>query len=131
MFPVFFFLVAALVASTTMTRMVDENRLQMGTLKALGYSNVSIAGKYLLYGIAASILGSIVGIAVGFVVFPTIFWYAYRTMMFSIPTFTLHFYRPGIGQHGPQRGGHRPCHLQACRASLKENPPPCCCPVRL
>ena len=45
-FPVFFFLVAALVASTTMTRMVDENRLQMGTLKALGYSNVSIAGKY-------------------------------------------------------------------------------------
>ena len=109
-FPVFFFLVAALVASTTMTRMVDENRLQMGTLKALGYSNTSIAGKYLLYGIAASVLGSIVGIAVGFVVFPTIFWYAYRTMMFSIPTFTLHFYRPGIGQHGPQRGGHRPCH---------------------
>ena len=47
-FPVFFFLVAALVASTTMTRMVDENRLQMGTLKALGYSNASIAGKYLL-----------------------------------------------------------------------------------
>ena len=110
-FPVFFFLVAALVASTTMTRMVDENRLQMGTLKALGYSNVSIAGKYLLYGIAASILGSIVGIAVGFVVFPTIFWYAYRTMMFSLP----HLYPallpgPGTGQHGPQRGGHRPCH---------------------
>ena len=46
-FPVFFFLVAALVATTTMTRMVDENRLQMGTLKALGYSNFSIAGKYL------------------------------------------------------------------------------------
>ena len=46
-FPVFFFLVAALVATTTMTRMVDENRLQMGTLKALGYTKAAIAGKYL------------------------------------------------------------------------------------
>ena len=120
-FPVFFFLVAALVASTTMTRMVDENRLQMGTLKALGYSNVSIAGKYLLYGIAASILGSIVGIAVGFVVFPTIFWYAYRTMMFSIPTFTLHFY-PGLalGSMALSAAVIGLATLQACRASLKE-----------
>ena len=120
-FPVFFFLVAALVASTTMTRMVDENRLQMGTLKALGYSNVSIAGKYLLYGIAASVLGSIVGIAVGFVVFPTIFWYAYRTMMFSIPTFTLHFY-PGLalGSMALSAAVIGLATLQACRASLKE-----------
>ena len=120
-FPVFFFLVAALVATTTMTRMVDENRLQMGTLKALGYSNVSIAGKYLLYGIAASILGSIVGIAVGFVVFPTIFWYAYRTMMFSIPTFTLHFY-PGLalGSMALSAAVIGLATLQACRASLKE-----------
>ena len=120
-FPVFFFLVAALVATTTMTRMVDENRLQMGTLKALGYSNVSIAGKYLLYGIAASVLGSIVGIAVGFVVFPTIFWYAYRTMMFSIPTFTLHFY-PGLalGSMALSAAVIGLATLQACRASLKE-----------
>ena len=120
-FPVFFFLVAALVASTTMTRMVDENRLQMGTLKALGYSNASIAGKYLLYGIAASVLGSIVGIAVGFVVFPTIFWYAYRTMMFSIPTFTLHFY-PGLalGSMTLSAAVIGLATLQACRASLKE-----------
>ena len=120
-FPVFFFLVAALVASTTMTRMVDENRLQMGTLKALGYSNTSIAGKYLLYGIAASVLGSIVGIAVGFVVFPTIFWYAYRTMMFSLPTFTLHFY-PGLalGSMALSAAVIGLATLQACRASLKE-----------
>ena len=120
-FPVFFFLVAALVATTTMTRMVDENRLQMGTLKALGYSNTSIAGKYLLYGIAASVLGSIVGIAVGFVVFPTIFWYAYRTMMFSIPTFTLHFY-PGLalGSMALSAAVIGLATLQACRASLKE-----------
>lgn len=120
-FPVFFFLVAALVASTTMTRMVDENRLQMGTLKALGYSNTSIAGKYLLYGIAASVLGSIVGIAVGFVVFPTIFWYAYRTMMFSLPTFTLHFYPSlALGSMALSAAVIGLATLQACRASLKE-----------
>ena len=120
-FPVFFFLVAALVASTTMTRMVDENRLQMGTLKALGYSNASIAGKYLLYGIAASVLGSIVGIAVGFVVFPTIFWYAYRTMMFSLPTFTLHFY-PGMAAAsvGISAAVIGFATWYACRSSLAE-----------
>ena len=90
-FPVFFFLVAALVATTTMTRMVDENRLQMGTLKALGYSNFSIAGKYLFYAMLATILGSIVGMVVGFVVFPIIIWNAYQ-LVFSLSTFTLHFY---------------------------------------
>ena len=63
-FPVFFFLVAALVATTTMTRMVDENRLQLGTLKALGYSNAKIAGKYLFYALSASVLGSIVGMVI-------------------------------------------------------------------
>ncbi len=93
-FPVFFFLVAALVATTTMTRMVDENRLQMGTLKALGYSNYRIAGKYLFYAMLASVLGSIVGMVVGFVVFPVIIWNAYQ-MVFTLPTFTLHFY-PGM-----------------------------------
>ncbi len=93
-FPVFFFLVAALVATTTMTRMVDENRLQMGTLKALGYSNSKIAAKYLFYALSTSVLGSIAGMAVGFVVFPLIIWKAY-TMIFSLPTFTLQFY-PGL-----------------------------------
>ena len=93
-FPVFFFLVAALVATTTMTRMVDENRLQMGTLKALGYSNASIAGKYLFYALTASVLGSMAGMVVGFVVFPSIIWYAYQ-LIFSLPTFTLRFY-PGM-----------------------------------
>ena len=120
-FPVFFFLVAALVASTTMTRMVDENRLQMGTLKALGYSSLSIAGKYLLYGIAASVLGSIVGMVIGFVVFPTIIWYAYRTVMFTIPTFSLHFY-PGMALASVAISAAviGLATLQACRASLKE-----------
>lgn len=57
----FFFLVAALVALTTMTRMVEEDRLQIGTLKALGYGKGSIMAKYLLYALAASVLGSAFG----------------------------------------------------------------------
>ena len=93
-FPIFFFLVAALVATTTMTRMVDESRLQLGTLKALGYSSAQISVKYLFYGAAASLLGSAVGMALGFVVFPSIIWKAY-TMLFQLPTFRLRFY-PGL-----------------------------------
>ena len=120
-FPVFFFLVAALVASTTMTRMVDENRLQLGTLKALGYSGASIAGKYLFYGIAASVLGSIVGMAVGFIVFPSIIWYAYRTVMFTLPTFHLRFY-PGMAAASVALSAAviGLATLQACRSCLKE-----------
>ena len=97
-FPVFFFLVAALVASTTMTRMVDENRLQMGTLKALGYSNGQIAAKYLFYALSASILGSVAGMALGFTVFPLIIWNAFG-MIFDVPTFRLAFY-PGMAAAG-------------------------------
>ena len=97
-FPVFFFLVAALVASTTMTRMVDENRLQMGTLKALGYSNGQIAAKYLFYALSASILGSFAGMALGFTVFPIIIWNAFG-MIFDVPTFQLTFY-PGTAAAG-------------------------------
>lgn len=79
-FPVFFFLVAALVCMTTMTRMVDEQRSTIGTLKALGYSRWQIAMKYILYSLSASILGSILGCAVGMVVFPYIIFYAWNTM---------------------------------------------------
>ena len=120
-FPVFFFLVAALVASTTMTRMVDENRLQMGTLKALGYSNTMIAGKYLLYGLAASVSGSIFGMVVGFIVFPTIIWQAYQTMMFQMPTFSLQFY-PGMAAGSVLLSAAviGIATWESCRASLKE-----------
>ena len=119
-FPVFFFLVAALVATTTMTRMVDENRLQMGTLKALGYSNAKIAGKYLFYALSASVLGSIAGMAIGFVVFPSIIWYAYQ-MIFSMPTFRLHFY-PGMAAASVAISAAviGLATWSACRASLKE-----------
>ena len=119
-FPVFFFLVAALVATTTMTRMVDENRLQMGTLKALGYSSLRIAGKYLFYALLASVLGSLFGMAVGFVVFPLIIWYAYE-MIFSLPTFTLQFY-PGMAaaSMGISAAVIGLSTWFACRTSLKE-----------
>lgn len=119
-FPVFFFLVAALVATTTMTRMVDENRLQMGTLKALGYSNASIAGKYLFYAMTASVLGSIAGMVVGFVVFPSIIWYAYQ-LIFNLPTFTLRFY-PGMAAASMAISAAviGLATWSACRSSLKE-----------
>ena len=119
-FPVFFFLVAALVATTTMTRMVDENRLQMGTLKALGYSNFSIAGKYLFYALLATILGSIVGMVVGFVVFPIIIWNAYQ-LVFTLPTFTLYFY-PGMAAAsvGISAAVIGFATWYACRSSLAE-----------
>lgn len=79
-FPVFFFLVAALVCMTTMTRMVDEQRNEMGTLKALGYSKLQIASKYIIYALIASILGSILGCSLGMYLFPTIIFNAWNTL---------------------------------------------------
>ena len=71
-FPVFFFLVAALISLTTMTRMVEEQRTQLGTLKALGYARRSIARKYLGYAFLATLFGSVIGILVGEKIFPYI-----------------------------------------------------------
>lgn len=79
-FPVFFFLVAALVCMTTMTRMVDEQRNEMGTLKALGYSKLQIASKYIIYALIASILGSILGCSLGMYLFPAVIFNAWNTL---------------------------------------------------
>lgn len=79
-FPVFFFLVAALVCMTTMTRMVDEQRNEMGTLKALGYSKLQIASKYIIYALIASILGSILGCSLGMYLFPIVIFNAWNTL---------------------------------------------------
>lgn len=79
-FPIFFFLVAALVCLTTMTRMVDEHRLEIGTLKALGYSRFAIAKKYVAYAALASISGGIFGAIVGLIAFPTIIYYTWGVM---------------------------------------------------
>lgn len=89
-FPVFFFFIAAMVCLTTMTRMVEEQRTEIGTLKALGYSRQAIASKYILYSLLASVSGSIVGLAIGFTMFPTVIFDAYG-IMFSLPNVLLSF----------------------------------------
>ncbi len=85
-FPAIFFLVAALVALTTMTRMVEEERTQIGTLKALGYSNANIAAKYLLYALSASLLGSLAGLVIGQTIIPYIIINAYAIMYINLTT---------------------------------------------
>lgn len=79
-FPVFFFLVAALVCMTTMTRMVQEERTDIGTLKALGYTRSQIAFKYITYAGLASLLGCAAGCGIGMMIFPAIIFYAWNTM---------------------------------------------------
>ena len=87
-FPVFFFLVAILVCLTTMTRMVEEERTQIGTLKALGYSKAAIASKFIVYSALASLSGAVVGIAAGSVAFPTVIYSAYE-MLYKTPSLKL------------------------------------------
>ncbi|EOR19920.1 hypothetical protein A500_19469 [Clostridium sartagoforme AAU1] len=89
-FPVFFFLVAALVCLTTMTRMVDEQRINIGTLKALGYSKYQIVSKYIIYAFSASFLGSIMGLVIGLTVFPIVIFDAYG-IMYTLPKVELEF----------------------------------------
>ena len=79
-FPLFFFLVAALVCITTMTRMVDEQRTQLGVLKASGYSDGAIMSKFLIYSALASVLGCAAGIALGAWALPKLIWQAYNIM---------------------------------------------------
>lgn len=79
-FPVFFFLVAALVCMTTMNRMVEEQRTQIGVLKALGYGEATIMGKYLFYSGSAALTGCIAGYFLGIHLFPFVIWQAYGMM---------------------------------------------------
>ncbi len=84
-FPLFFLLVAALVCLTTMTRMVEEQRVQIGTLKALGYRSGVIGVKFLIYALAATVAGSLAGLLVGMRLFPTIIYNAYGILYTMIP----------------------------------------------
>ncbi|MDE6844601.1 MAG: FtsX-like permease family protein [Lachnospiraceae bacterium] len=79
-FPVFFFLVAALICMTTMNRMVEEQRTQIGILKALGYSNAAIMAKFMFYAGSAAIVGAVAGLAGGTWLFPKTIWEGYRIM---------------------------------------------------
>ena len=79
-FPVVFFIVATLISLTSMTRMVEEQRGQIGTLKALGYNKLQIMMKYIIYAGIATIVGSVLGMCVGFVILPEIIWMMYGMM---------------------------------------------------
>ncbi|MGO3731680.1 MAG: FtsX-like permease family protein [Vagococcus sp.] len=90
-FPVFFFMIAALICLTTMTRMVDEKRGEIGTLKALGYSNWEISQKFIVYATLASLIGSGMGLVIGFYLFPTVIFNAYGSM-YNLPSVIITYY---------------------------------------
>ncbi len=85
-FPAIFFLVAALVSLTTMTRMVEEQRTQIGTMKALGYGKGAIASKYIFYALFSSLLGSLFGLAAGQKFLPAVIISAYQILYNNLPT---------------------------------------------
>ena len=121
-FPFFFFLVAALVSLTTMTRMVEEERLQIGTMKALGYSRGVIMGKYVRYALLASVLGSVVGFAIGYRLFPAIVWNCY-TMMYVLPAFRYLLIWPyALGTSGAVIAFILLATVWVCNATLREKP---------
>ncbi len=86
-FPVFFFLVAALVCITTMNRMVEEQRTQIGVLKALGYGDGAIMSKYMIYSGSAAVSGCVIGFLLGTWGFPKIIWFCYGMMYSADPVF--------------------------------------------
>ena len=89
-FPIVFFAIAALVSLTSMTRMVEEERQEIGTLKALGYNKFHIMLKYLIYSSLACIIGGIIGMNIGFQLLPRIIWDMY-SMMYTLPEFIVSF----------------------------------------
>jgi putative ABC transport system permease protein len=82
--PVLFFLVAALVCMTTMTRLVDEQRGQIGIFRALGFSKGQIISKYVMYALMATLIGSVLGIVIGMLIFPTVIYETWR-LMYMLP----------------------------------------------
>ncbi len=88
-FPAVFYLVAALVSLTTMTRMIEEERTQIGTMKALGYGKGAIVSKYMWYSLSATLLGGILGISVGSYLFPWVIMKAYGILYTNLPYMVL------------------------------------------
>ena len=121
-FPVFFALISALVCVTTMSRMVHEERTQIGTLKAMGYGPTSVMAKYLLYAGLSSLLGCLLGFFLGATLLPWVVWYAYNIMysyedlifVYSLPMFLACFAVAVPGSLLVTR--------LACRRALAENP---------
>ncbi len=89
-FPLVFFVVAILVCLTTMTRMIEEQRSQIGTLKSLGYTSFTIMFKYIIYALSATLIGSIIGVTIGFKIIPNIIFNMYD-VAYNIPDFQNSF----------------------------------------
>ena len=89
-FPIVFFVIATLISLTSMTRMVEEERTQIGTLKALGYTKIQVASKYLIYALSACLIGGTIGMFVGCNLLPRVIWMMY-SMMYSIDIFVVKF----------------------------------------
>ena len=121
-FPVIFFLVAALVCLTTMTRMVEEQRVQIGSLKAMGYSGLAISRKYLFYGLLPSLTGGVFGLVIGYILFPKMIFTAYQ-IMYQMPDIELRAY-PGISVFSVLAAVActTVATLWACLATLRETP---------
>ena len=121
-FPVIFFLVAALVCLTTMTRMVEEQRVQIGSLKAMGYSGLAISRKYLFYGLLPSLTGGLIGLVIGYILFPKMIFTAYQ-IMYQMPNIELRAYG-GISAYSllAAVACTTLATLWACLATLRETP---------
>ena len=89
-FPIVFFIVAALISLTSMTRMVEEQRVQIGTLKALGYNKLQIASKYIIYATLATVIGGLIGLVIGFSILPKVIADIYA-MVYDVPDVILEF----------------------------------------
>ena len=89
-FPIVFFIVAALISLTSMTRMVEEQRVQIGTLKALGYNKLQIAAKYIIYATLATVIGGAIGLVIGFSLLPKVIADIYA-MVYDVPNVILAF----------------------------------------
>lgn len=121
-FPLVFFVVAVLICLTTMTRMVEEERSQIGTLKALGYSDISIMFKYILYAALATIIGSMIGVVIGYRILPDLCFEMYKNM-YRLGNIKLSYYS-SLTFQGMMIA--LLCTLGAtiytCRKTLKESP---------
>lgn len=121
-FPIFFILIAMLVCMTTMTRMVDEERTQIGTLKALGFRNSSITGKYMLYAGSATFFGWLIGYFGGTFALPLIFWYAYGALYDFAPLIYLFDPVLAFGTLAASMVGILGSTWFSCRKELRSQP---------
>lgn len=121
-FPILFFLVAILISLTTMTRMVEEDRGLVGTYKSLGYTNLGISMKYVIYGVSACVVGGLFGSLIGFIIIPKVIGAVVGTL-YALPVFYLDFRLDyGIGGFGLFLIGIAGATLIACEGMLHHKP---------